>query len=85
METQNEFFYITMPTCKAYGCKNSTGKGEKKSFFMIPRPNCKDEKLRCLDGSTTLDVQMWISEDLSLAKIRLCARIISILIVSKRI
>ena len=37
-----------MPTCKAYGCKNSTGKGEKKSFFMIPRPKCKDEKLRCL-------------------------------------
>ena len=38
-----------MPTCKAFGCKNSTGKlKERKSFFMIPRPKNVEEKLRCL-------------------------------------
>ena len=38
-----------MPTCKAVGCKNSTGKVKgKKSFFMIPRPKNPEEKLRCL-------------------------------------
>ena len=36
-----------MPTCKAYGCSNRTGRLEvKKSFFMIPRPVNEDEKLR---------------------------------------
>ena len=38
-----------MPTCKAVGCKNSTGKVKgKKSFFMIPKPKNPEEKLRCL-------------------------------------
>ena len=38
-----------MPTCKAVGCKNSTGKVKgKKSFFMIPRPKDDSERQRCI-------------------------------------
>ena len=51
-----------MPYCKAYRCKNCSGRVKGKSFFMIPRPVNEIEKRRGLQwlhniGRSDIDIR----------------------------